>query len=44
MRQPGRLAYWRFFLRTLLLQPGKFRAAMELAIVGLHFRRVAQRL
>jgi len=44
VRYRGRLAYWGFFWRTLLLQPHKFRAAMELAIVGLHFRRLAWQL
>jgi radical SAM superfamily enzyme YgiQ (UPF0313 family) len=40
----GRVAYWRFFWSTLLWRPGQFREAIELAIVGHHFRRVAQRL
>jgi radical SAM superfamily enzyme YgiQ (UPF0313 family) len=40
----GRLAYWRFFLTTLLRQPGQFHHALELAIIGYHFRRVAQLL
>lgn len=40
----GRVAYWRFFWSTLLRRPGQFREAIELAIVGHHFRRVAQRL
>ncbi len=40
----GRVAYWRFFWSTLLRRPGQFRAAIELAIIGHHFRRVAQRL
>ena len=40
----GRLAYWRLFWVTLLLRPRKFRAAMELAIIGHHFRTVAERL
>jgi radical SAM superfamily enzyme YgiQ (UPF0313 family) len=38
----GRLAYWRFFLGTLLRRPRQFRRAIEFAIVGYHFRRVAQ--
>jgi len=37
----GRRAYWQFFLTTLLKRPHQFRCAMELAIVGHHFRRVA---
>ncbi|NOS71365.1 MAG: B12-binding domain-containing radical SAM protein [Verrucomicrobia bacterium] len=40
----GRVAYWRFFWGTLLRRPHQFRYGMELAIVGHHFRRVAQRL
>jgi len=40
----GRIAFWRLFWSTLLARPRKFRAAMELAIVGFHFRTVAERL
>jgi len=40
----GRLAFWRLFWATLLARPRKFRAAMEFAIIGLHFRIVADRL
>lgn len=42
--QPGRTAYWRFFLSTLLRRPRHFRYAVELAILGHHFRRVANRM
>ena len=38
----GRVAYWRFFWGTLLRRPNHFRRAIEFAIVGYHFRRVAQ--
>jgi radical SAM superfamily enzyme YgiQ (UPF0313 family) len=38
----GRAAYWRFFLGTLLRRPRQFRRAIEFAILGYHFRRVAQ--
>ena len=38
----GRFAYWRFFCSTLLRRPGQFRRAIEFAIIGHHFRRVAQ--
>ncbi len=38
----GRVAYWRFFLGTLLRRPHQFRRAIEFAILGYHFRRVAQ--
>jgi radical SAM superfamily enzyme YgiQ (UPF0313 family) len=37
----GRLAYWRFVLGTMVRRPRQFRAAIELAITGHHFRRVA---
>jgi hypothetical protein len=40
----GRLGYWRLFWATLIVQPRKFHAAMELAILGHHFRAVAERL
>ncbi|MBU6400676.1 MAG: DUF4070 domain-containing protein, partial [Verrucomicrobia bacterium] len=40
----GRLAYWRFFVSTMLRHPRQFRQAIELAIMGFHFRRVAERL
>jgi radical SAM superfamily enzyme YgiQ (UPF0313 family) len=40
----GRRAYWLFCLTTLLERPRQFRCAMELAIVGHHFRRVASLL
>jgi radical SAM superfamily enzyme YgiQ (UPF0313 family) len=40
----GRVAYWRFFWSTLLRCPRQFREAIELAIMGHHFRRVAKRL
>ncbi len=38
----GRVAYWRFFWGTLLRRPRHFRRAIEFAIVGYHFRRIAQ--
>ncbi len=40
----GRWAYWWFFLGTLVRRPRQFRVAIELAIIGHHFRRVAARL
>jgi len=40
----GRFAYWRLVLGTLVLRPRKFRLAIELAVVGYHFRRVADLL
>ncbi len=44
VRTRGRLAYWRLFWATLLAHPRKFCVAIELAILGLHFRTVAERL
>jgi len=40
----GRRAYWSLFWGTLLSRPRQFRYAMELAILGYHFRRVARSL
>jgi len=40
----GRSAYWRLFWATLIVEPRKLHAAMELAIIGHHFRMVAERL
>lgn len=40
----GRVAYWQFFWSTLLKRPAQFREAIELAILGHHFRRVAKGL
>ncbi len=40
----GRRAYWGLFLGTLFRRPRQFRMAIELAIVGYHFRRVASLL
>jgi radical SAM superfamily enzyme YgiQ (UPF0313 family) len=40
----GRLAYWRLFVTALLRRPRQFPKAMELAIMGYHFRRVASDL
>ncbi|HLA76737.1 MAG TPA: DUF4070 domain-containing protein [Vicinamibacteria bacterium] len=41
VRQAGRAAYWRLLWTTLLRRPRHFRHAIELAILGHHFRRVA---
>jgi radical SAM superfamily enzyme YgiQ (UPF0313 family) len=40
----GRFAYCWFSLVTLFRRPRQFRVAIELAIIGHHFRRVAARL
>jgi radical SAM superfamily enzyme YgiQ (UPF0313 family) len=42
--QTGRAAYWRLLWSTLLRRPRHFRHAIELAILGHHFRRVAAAL
>ena len=40
----GRVGYWRLVIGTLLRRPRQFPMAIELAIMGHHFRRVAQAL
>jgi radical SAM superfamily enzyme YgiQ (UPF0313 family) len=40
----GRVGYWRLFWSTLLKRPRQFPHAIELAILGYHFRRVARKL
>jgi radical SAM superfamily enzyme YgiQ (UPF0313 family) len=40
----GRLAYWRFCITALLRRPRQFPVAIEHAIIGHHFRRVARLL
>lgn len=44
VRRRGRLQYWRLLAGTLFTAPRKLHAAVELAILGHHFRRVADRL
>lgn len=44
IRERGRHFYWYFFWSTLLWRPRQFRHAIELAVMGYHFRRVARRL
>jgi radical SAM superfamily enzyme YgiQ (UPF0313 family) len=44
VRFRGRWAYWRFFVGTLVRRPRQFRIAIELAIIGHHFRRMAAAL
>jgi radical SAM superfamily enzyme YgiQ (UPF0313 family) len=41
VRERGRSAYWRLLWSTLLLRPRQLSHAVELAILGHHFRRVA---
>jgi len=40
----GRRGYWGIFWWALLSRPRKFQAAMELSIIGHHFRRIANAL
>jgi radical SAM superfamily enzyme YgiQ (UPF0313 family) len=40
----GRGGYWSLFWSTLIARPRKFRTAVELAILGHHFRTVANKL
>ncbi|HXR04436.1 MAG TPA: DUF4070 domain-containing protein [Verrucomicrobiae bacterium] len=40
----GRVGYWRLFWGTLIRRPRQFPHAIELAILGYHFRRVANSL
>lgn len=40
----GRHNYWRFFWSVVLHRPRQLRHAIELAVIGYHFRRVASRL
>ena len=44
VRRAGRGAFWRLFATSLVSGRGKFRVAMELSILGHHFREVANRL
>jgi radical SAM superfamily enzyme YgiQ (UPF0313 family) len=44
VRHRGRVAYWRLLAGTLLRRPRQFPHAMQLAILGHHFRRVARSL
>jgi radical SAM superfamily enzyme YgiQ (UPF0313 family) len=40
----GRHNYWKFFCGILLRRPRQLRSAIELAVIGYHFRRIASRL
>jgi radical SAM superfamily enzyme YgiQ (UPF0313 family) len=44
VRHRGRIAYWRLLAATALRDPRQVRVAIELAVVGLHFRFVAEAL
>jgi hypothetical protein len=41
---PGRSRYWILFWSTLLRSPRKLHAAVELSILGHHYRKVASSL
>lgn len=41
---PGRRGYWRLLLGTLIKRPAHFSRAMELSVMGYHFRKVARTL
>ncbi|HEY8902650.1 MAG TPA: DUF4070 domain-containing protein [Chthoniobacterales bacterium] len=40
----GRRGYWRLFWGTLLRRPAHFSRAIELAVMGYHFRKIAVQL
>jgi radical SAM superfamily enzyme YgiQ (UPF0313 family) len=42
--EQGRRYYWKLILKNLFLYPKKFPMAVTLAIYGLHFRKVTQKL
>lgn len=44
IRHRGRFAFWRLVTSTLVRRPRHLRTAIELSIMGLHFRRVASGL
>ena len=41
---PARILYWKLVLKTLLTKPKALSAVVEMAIQGLHFARVSQRI
>ena len=44
VRNDGRFGYWSTLAWSLLTGPRKFQVAMELSIIGHHFRRIAETL
>jgi radical SAM superfamily enzyme YgiQ (UPF0313 family) len=44
IRTRGRREYWKYLTKSLLLHPRAFGEAMDLAITGYHFRKVAATL
>ena len=43
-KEKGRRYFWRFFLESVLIRPQRFQTSMYHAIIGLHFRRVAEQV
>ncbi len=41
VRERGRMAYWRFMVGTLLRRPKRVGLAVQWAIMGLHYRKIA---
>jgi radical SAM superfamily enzyme YgiQ (UPF0313 family) len=44
VREKGRRQFWRFFVESVLRRPNHFQTSMYHAIIGLHFRRVAEQV
>ena len=44
VKEKGRKYYWKLFVSTLLKYPRSFPLSMSLAVYGLHFRKVAEKL
>lgn len=40
IKEKGRRAYWRFFVKTIIKHPRFFSQAMILAVLGMHFRKI----
>ena len=43
-KEKGRRYFWRVFLESLVKRPNRFQTSMYHAIIGLHFRRVAEQV
>jgi len=44
VKEKGRRYYWKLFVSTLLRRPRSFPLSISLAVYGLHFRKVAEKL
>jgi hypothetical protein len=44
VKEKGRIHYWKLFVWTLLKKPESFPLSMMLAIQGLHYRKVADKI